>query len=220
MNIFDDFLNLLLPSQCVICEKSGSPICATCSDKYLTGTRVVFRSDLNGLAICEYQGKIQNLIHEFKETAQTFLAREIAKSMVQIVPKSCQVLVPMPSKQTSFAKRGFVPAQVLAHHLAVQIAKKQHRLIQVCDSLSYARVVQDQASLSGHDRRTNLTGAMKIIKPIRHGEVWLLDDIVTTGATLLEARRCLGEQGVRVAGFVAFAETLPKNKQKSREKVI
>jgi predicted amidophosphoribosyltransferase len=44
--------------------------------------------------------------------------------------------------------------------------------------------------------------------------VILVDDIVTTGASLTEAKRCLEGAGFPVLGFVAFAETLPRNFQK------
>lgn len=207
-----------------MCQKSGSPICLGCSHEHLSGFRTVTRFDLQGFAVCEYQGKIQNLIHEFKENYQTFLAKSIAKSIVEIVPDSCTALVPMPSKQTSFEKRGFVPAKVLAQQVVIQLAKQKRMLVQVFDWLSYARLVQDQAALSGHDRRQNLSGAMRIkngaSKRIGQGEVWLIDDIVTTGATLFEAKRCLEAAGVNVAGFLAFAETLPKNRQKAHAKVF
>lgn len=80
----------------------------------------------------------------------------------------------------------------------------------------------DQASLSGKDRRTNLIGSMAAAKLGSNfaatAKVILVDDIVTTGASLTEAKRCLEEIGVQVLGFVTFAETLPRNFQKIHAK--
>lgn len=160
------------------------------------------------------------MIHEFKENSVTSLAEQMAQSLAALVPASCKVLVPMPSKRQSFYKRGYVPAKVLAVAVAKQIAKSQKRLLLVSDVLGVSKEVQDQASLSGAQRRNNLTGAMVTSANAALGPVWLIDDIVTTGSTFLEAKRCLTANGVLVLGFLAFAETLPKNRQNSHGKPV
>ena len=130
----------------------------------------------------------------------------------------------MPSKRESFAKRGFEPAAVLANAIARQFAKQQKAFIPVQKILGHSGQVADQASLSGQDRRTNLIGSMvaRSRLPGRNlpQRVILIDDIVTTGSTFAEAKRCLTEIGVQVLGFVAFAETLPKNLQKRHARFV
>jgi ComF family protein len=214
MDVIEDFLNLILPSKCVLCKNSGSPICQTCIDQHLFGQRQVSRLDLLGLAVCEYDSIIQALIHEYKENGQTQLATAMAKSIARLVPTDCKALVPMPSKKSSFRKRGFMPAKLLGQRVARQVFKDNRQSVQVLDLLNYQREVQDQAALSGHDRRQNLAGAFSLKHNLAVSEVWLFDDVVTTGATLREAKRCLVESGIGVAGFICLAETLPKNQQK------
>ena len=126
----------------------------------------------------------------------------------------------MPSKTKSFEARGYNPAKLLAQSVVRQIAKSENRLIQVFDCLRISREVQDQAALSGGPRRTNLVGAMSLKSAPQVPIVWLVDDIVTTGATLQEAARCLAEAGIGVGGFLVFAETLPKNRQKAHAKSV
>lgn len=179
---------------------------------------MVNRFDLSGFAVCEYDSKAQILIHEFKENHQTQIAAELAKSIAKLVPDCCRILVPIPSKKSSFNKRGFVPAKLLALRVSSEVAKHQGRFIQVLDLLSYQRLVLDQAALSGHDRRNNLNGAFRLKAKVKAHQVWLIDDVVTTGATVREAKRCLVEAGIGVAGFLSFAETLPKNQQKRHAK--
>lgn len=220
MNLFEDFLNLVLPSKCVLCQVVGSSICIQCQQKHISGSRAVERFDLQGFAACEYTQEVAKVIHEFKENSVTSLAEQMAQSLAALVPASCKVLVPMPSKRQSFYKRGYVPAKVLAVALAKQIAKSQKRLLLVSDVLGVSKEVQDQASLSGAQRRNNLTGAMVTSANAALGPVWLIDDIVTTGSTFLEAKRCLAANGVLVLGFLAFAETLPKNRQNSHGKPV
>ena len=124
----------------------------------------------------------------------------------------------MPSKTKSFASRGYVPAKIIANGLSRQIAKEHKLLVPVYGGLGYSpkesNLIADQASLSGKDRRTNLVGTMQTHGKPQNNRVILIDDIVTTGATLTEATRALGDIGVQVLGFVTFAETLPKNQQK------
>lgn len=218
VGVFEDFLNLVIPTQCIICRALGSPICSSCQVFHFSEQRSVSRLNLRGVAVCEYSNEIATLIHEFKENSQTGITRAMAQSMAKHLPQDCLVLVPMPSKVSAFAKRGFNPAKLLAVAVVREIAKSQNRLVQVCDVLSLTRDVSDQAALDGHHRRNNLAGAMGLKSQPTMGSVWLVDDIVTTGATLQEAARCLGESGVKVGGFLAFAETLPKNRQKAHAK--
>jgi ComF family protein len=213
VNLFEDFLNLVLPSKCVLCQVVGSSICVPCQQKHVSGSRAVERFNLQGFAVCEYNQEAAKLIHEFKEHAATSLAQQMAQSIAELVPESCKTLVPMPSRRQSFSNRGYVPAKVLAVAVAKQVAKSQKRLITVSDVLTVSKEVEDQASLSGAERRNNLIGAMCTSARASLGSVWLIDDIVTTGSTLQEAKRCLASQGVSVLGFLAFAETLPKSRQ-------
>lgn len=218
MSVFEEFLNLVVPTRCVLCRKLGSPICETCQLQKFSNHRPVSRFNLQGFAVVEYNFEIAKLIHEFKENHQTGITKAMAKPMASLLPVDCVALVPMPSKKVSFETRGFSPAKLLSGAIAREVAKNENRLVCVFDSLKLTRNVSDQAALSGHDRRNNLTGAMTIKTVPGSAKVWLVDDIVTTGATLREAARCLAEAGIGVDGFLAFAETLPKNKQKPHEK--
>jgi predicted amidophosphoribosyltransferase len=48
----------------------------------------------------------------------------------------------------------------------------------------------------------------------------LIDDVITTGSSLREAARCLTEAGIKVQGFLTFAETPPQNIRKRLEKQL
>lgn len=220
MSVFEEFLNLLIPSKCVLCSRLGSPLCQTCQASKFFEQRLVSRFDLNGFAVCEYSLKIAALIHEFKENSQTAITKPMAISLAKLIPTQCKILVPMPSKQGSFEKRGFNPAKVLANAISREVAKNENRLVEVCDVLSLSRDVYDQAALSGQNRRINLLGSMVLKTKPKFALVWLVDDIVTTGATLHEAARCLRQAGIEVGGFLVFAETLPKNLQKAHGKSV
>ena len=214
----------------MICAESGSNVCANCVQDFGFRPTQISRQqikDLKGFATCEYTQSVAKLVHEFKEGQQTSLV----KIMTPAMSKALQnfnleniCLVPIPSKRKSFATRGFEPATVLAKALSRQIARDCNRLVPVKKHLKFSLAVADQASLSGFDRRLNLVGSMVATHPGAFAGVSpnliLVDDIVTTGSTLAEAHRCLTAVGAEVVGFVAFAETLPRNRQNGRKNSI
>ena len=63
-------------------------------------------------------------------------------------------------------------------------------------ALRLRALVRDSVGLSGADRQRNIAGRVKIIKPVA-GEVLVVDDIVTTGATASESVRVLHVAGAR-----------------------
>jgi predicted amidophosphoribosyltransferase len=70
-----------------------------------------------------------------------------------------------------------------------------------------ARAHRAQKSLSVADRRSNLDGAFRLRRPVVGRRFLLVDDVVTTGATLLEAARTLREGGADVLGAATVATT-------------
>lgn len=227
MNAFEEFLNLLLPSNCALCGISGSNLCHDCELSLNLGLRKVSRLGLTGFTTTTYTDQIATLIHEFKEGNQTSLAAKFAQAMLPALLSfdfSNCTLVNIPSKKISFETRGFVPAKLLSQRLSWQVAKSMKILLPVYSGLGYtplmASHISDQAALSGKDRRTNLVGTMRALGRPKFDRAILVDDIVTTGSTLAEAKRALGDIGVEVLGFVTFAETLPKNLQKGHAKSV
>lgn len=211
---------MVLPTNCVLCDALGSTVCLDCQAKISLNPVVVQRMELSGFRICTYSKSAAQLVHEYKEANQASIARSFARAMYPAILKynlSQAVLVPMPSKRQSFASRGFNPADEICKSLARTVAREMNLLLPIYRGLEIHRTVQDQAALSGEYRRLNLVGAMRLTRALPAREAILIDDVVTTGATLSEAKRCLEQAGGRVLGFVAFAETLPKNKQKRHE---
>lgn len=129
------------------------------------------------------------------------LLSPLLRHYMQVQPNL--LLVPMPVRTGALKKRGFDHGRKLA--LAVQ---RQTGVSVAKNLLSFTRDARDQRNLSLEGRASNLAGSMKAEST--HLPVVLIDDVVTTGATLTEARRALEHRGVRVLGFITIAETLAK----------
>lgn len=223
MNLFEEILNIVMPTRCVWCRQIGSVLCEACSAEIKQPIRQVSRIEISGYAFNAYSERIATLIHEFKENQQLSLANNLAAVMwpgLQNFDLEKVLLVPMPSKKSSFANRGFNPAEELAKRISRQAARGTNIRVSVLGCLKITGSVADQAALSGEARRTNLDGTMSVTSfPAGHSAI-LIDDVVTTGATLREAQRCLANAGVKVQGFLTFAETPPRNVRKRFEKLL
>lgn len=212
MNPLEELLDLLLPTPCCGCKRLGAILCEDCRNALVGIPRRVVRENLVGWAFCDFGDQVSKVLNAFKEDGQTRVAATLSAKMAPLLDNfalsnsgaKAVVLVSVPSRSSSFVKRGFVPAQVLAKQLAKQSG------LRAVAALRFFRRVDDQAGLAVAERQTNLVESMRAKFSLRGYRILIIDDIVTTGATILEARRALETAGAEVIGFLAFAETMLK----------
>ena len=137
------------------------------------------------------------------------LADALRRSIDAAVASTAAVaplLVVVPSTRASSRRRGYDPLARLARAAACPAGSRVLR-----GALVHARDVHDSASLSAEDRARNLAGALTVAPALRHrlsGQtVVLLDDVVTTGATLSECARALRVAGAIVPSAAVIAAT-------------
>ncbi len=165
--------------------------------------RLVFRSGLVGFSAMSYTQEAKTLLRAFKELGESELAKVLAGVMAPLIGcfETCPtILVPIPSNASSLRERGFNPAELIARELC----RKTPGLRWV-NALSRARETLDQSKLKPNERARNQNDSM--IARSGTAKVLLIDDVVTTGATLLAASAELQKTGYSVAGFLTFAET-------------
>ena len=107
-------------------------------------------------------------------------------------------LVPVPSSKRSQRRRG--------RSFIVDLTKaiSKHTGIAVNDCLQVSRRVSDQSGLTRIQRSSNMHGAFSVkAGAILRGDAIVIDDVVTTGATLREATRALNSQGFHAFGSVS-----------------
>jgi len=208
----NELLNFFLPTPCISCEKPGSPFCLECQTSFPTSAQPANRLGIQGVAFCEYGDLPAKIINAIKEYGQTSLIGPIAGLMAKDWPKeiSKPTLIPIPSSSKNYRKRGY-------QHILKLTAALEKRIPEA-KSVSLLRSVrdrEDQASLTPADRLANLQGAFSVdlrgFNP-RESPIVLVDDVITSGATVQAAQRALEEAGVIVAGFCVFAETRPRTR--------
>lgn len=143
----------------------------------------------------EYEGVLQALILKLKFGAKPLVAEVLARlfwasfqqrfTYLSILP---QVLIPIPLSTKRLIEREYNQAALIAKHLS-----------SVCDipvqnALARVRHTQSQSSLDDVARQNNLHSAFSLVQPILVKSVAIVDDVVTTGATVNEVSRCLLER--------------------------
>lgn len=198
-------IDLIFPSRCAVCDRSGSNLCDSCRDMVFIEPKEFLVAELPVFTVTKYTNEVSKLLVALKEKGQSALVVELAQMMqpaIENLPESetLRYLVPAPSRPENFAKRGFHPTSLLANALA-----NRHPGLRVLNCLRFSRSVLDQVGLSANQRLANLSLSMSLNQHVSGRVCYLLDDVVTTGATAAEAKRVLTIGGATVAGVLALS---------------
>jgi predicted amidophosphoribosyltransferase len=201
MNSFAEFSQLIFPSRCFGCQKLGPSICSACRSSWYPHYYRTKQEDLTIHSSILYTSTASRIILAAKEQGVKGADELILEAIIHALEKSkidtnLARLVPIPSSKSSQRRRG----RSFIVDLVAPISQRTG--IQMLDCLQLSRRVQDQSGLHRDERATNLAGAFRITSHVR-GELILIDDVVTTGATLREALRAVNSQGFLAAGSVS-----------------
>lgn len=144
-----------------------------------------------------YDGPLRRLIVAHKDQDRADLAAVLAVMLGEVVDQvtvglARPLLVPAPSSPASRRLRGREPLSEIARRMQLSAP------LPLAPVLRLRRRVRDQAGLAHEERQVNLLGSMVVAdgcaELLDGADVVLLDDVVTTGATLSEATRALLER--------------------------
>lgn len=221
----DTWWDLVHGGCCVGCARPGRSWCRDC-DATLSGRGRAARPTPSppGLVRCatagEYDGLLRALVLAHKERAVLALARPLGRCLATaarelLAPGGARVLlVPVPSPRRVVRGRGHDPVLRMARHAAARLRQEVGE-VAVVPLLTTRLPVADQAGLGTAARRRNREGTL-VVRPraraalARRGgpvRVVVVDDVLTTGATVREAQRALEDAGVPVHGAAVVAAT-------------
>jgi predicted amidophosphoribosyltransferase len=161
-----------------------------------------------------YDGALRSLVLAHKEQGRLALAGPLGTALANAVLAGCGrhavAVVPVPSTRAAVRRRGRDPTDRMARAAVVELHRRGVRASRL-PALFHVRAVRDQAGLSGSERMTNLTGALAVrpsaMALVSGRRVVVVDDVLTTGATLAEATRALTCAGASVAALATVAAT-------------
>ena len=188
-----------------LCMRCGLPIasdaaqrCAACRD-----TEPPFAY---ARAAASYGGSVRDAVHVLKFGGRRSLARPLGDLILDqcgSLLDAADALVPVPLARARERERGFNQAELLAERLG------ERRGLRVRPRwLVRLRATAAQSDLSAAARRANVADAFAAAPAVAGRDVVLIDDVITTGATVSECARALTAAGVRRVGVLAVARVL------------
>lgn len=222
MSIIESAVRLFAPYTCIGCGVEEdlmlcddcllglSPVssrcykCGVATEDYAVCWECQASSSLNAVRVCvQYRELARQIVHRMKYERAKAATREIAHVMAgpaNHLPAGV-LLVPIPTATSRVRMRGYDHAALLAKELA--IATHQ----------SYAPLLRrlGQAHQVGASRSERLRQLESVFRPVRPGaiqgkRIMLVDDVLTTGATLESAARVLKHCGAKQVHAIVFAQ--------------
>lgn len=227
MNIspLESLIALVTPLECVICQNEDSMLCLSCMDAQLekqesrcylcnkiTKQHKVCQACQSRSALRRvwwvggYDAILKTLIKEMKFHRKRAYAREFGTILASVLPylPADTLVVPVPTASTRIRQRGFDQAVLLA------------RQVSVAKNLRYTSLLRrlnqkDQIGKSRIERYKQMQKSFSSYHSLLPGaSVLLVDDVVTTGATLEAAARTLRQHGARHVDAAVIARNTPK----------
>jgi len=166
-----------------------------------------------------YTGKLRRIVLRLKFAGDERLGRHLGEllaptwdSLSEVGKFDSPLIVPVPLHSSRRRERGFNQSELLATGLVRALRRRDGgtapQVAKAC--LRRQRATPPQTGLSVAARRENLRGAFEVAKPdeVRGREIVLVDDVMTTGATLSACARALKRAGAaRVVGLTVARAT-------------
>ena len=180
-------LDVIYPREsfCILCRKNETDyvICNSCKKK-------IKKCSKDDIAYGYYKGQLKTIILKFKferdfnagDVLVQFLAEKIDTNKY-----SNFYITYIPITKENYRKRGFNQCR----YIALEVARLNN--IKVIECLKLVKKIKIQKELSKEERRENIKGAFKIINRnlVYKKRILLIDDVMTTGATINEGKSVL-----------------------------
>ena len=211
-------LDLLLPIECGGCGVPGPLLCPACEALLGVPIRVSPPCCAAGppvYALGTYRGRLRAALLAYKERGRRDLAAPLGGALACALAQLCSLeadrsgvcLVPVPSRGSAAARRGGQHVTLVAQRAAAALAGAGV-VAAVAPALRLACGVRDSVGLAPAARQANLAGrvlARRAGLPPAGTPVVLVDDVVTTGATVAACVAALLRTGVEVQAIVVIA---------------
>jgi len=205
-------LDLFFPTKCVFCRKLISykeSVCSECMHNLsYTGVELIQRSIPNireCISPFFYENKVRESLLRYKFAGCCGYASVYSEFMLKAIDEmhcSCDIITWIPISSRRQHKRGYNQAQLLAEELSRKLK------VPAVETLIKIRQNVTQSTLHGvEERKNNVRGVYRSINDdvIQGRKVLIVDDIVTTGATLSECASLLTRSGAEVVFAVTVA---------------
>ena len=201
--------DVLWPVTCVGCGVSATSLCDGCLGRWRP-RRSLLGVQAPLIALGDYDGDLKSAVLACKERGSVAATRALARSLADGCPAADAVAVVPPSR-AGVRRRGFHCVEWLAAEIA---RRRGLRIVRMRFTTGAVPGSQKQRS------RDERLSAARELEPVRRlgrasdlsgVRVLVVDDVVTTGATMLAAGRAVQDAGAEFVGGAAIARTLRRS---------
>jgi ComF family protein len=210
MRFLADAFAYVFPVPCAGCGVDGRALCRACSPELAIRLGTVLHAAGPVTAALDYEGVPRAVLLALKEQGRAGLASPLAEPFAAAVsaalaPTPDAVIAAVPSSRAARRRRGFEPVRLLASRAGIRLTPL----------FLPARPHAAQKGLGIAERARNLDGVFALARPVRGIRVLLVDDVITTGATLAAAAGVLRAGGAEVVGAAVLAATPRRSERNS-----
>lgn len=218
MDLFSTILTSIFPPRCICCDRiieTKVPVCADCNsainwlDTEFFSTLLQATHFDTARSLAAHDGSWAQVVHNFKYNERTDLAAPLGEMLSKKIFREYDLIVPVPLHDSRLRSRGYNQSVLLAKRVAKETGIRS-------DPFMLKRVLlhPPQVGLEQRQRLENVKGAFALraisnLKfEISNKEILLIDDVMTTGATVNECARVLKKAGAARVDVLTLARTM------------
>ena len=224
MNIFKLILDLIFPSRCMLCGckcKAGAFLCENCPlpdepqvrmFNLKPGVRGVNSHILKVFSPTVYTDFYRKSLHLYKFRQKTAFAESYAKFIfdMKLMPEDTDIITYVPMTEKKIRERGYNQSELIAKNLS-KISGVPYTAL-----LIKSHENKLQHTLSINERKENVKGVFTATGDIKGQNIVLVDDIITTGATMCECAGVLYRGKAKSVAGICAADAQTKNKSEHK----
>ena len=202
--IISGVLDIIYPpyNKCIACDtEEFIGICPLCKSKI----KRVENQDNTILSYGYYGGVLKKLILSFKYDKNFTSGNILSELLIELIYKEkleFDIICYVPMTKLAIRKRGFNQCEIICKNLSEALG------IPLSRSLIKTKDTKEQKSLSKEERAKNIEGVFKVRgNDILNKRILLIDDVVTTGSTLLECKKVLEKYTIEKITVLTIAKS-------------
>lgn len=219
MRLLESIITFLTPDNCIICGNEGDLLCEACviseiiapsptcyhCGAYSVGSSTCLKcrktSPLEAVWVsAPYEGYSKQLVAELKFSSRRGASKSMALACLPLFPRHDFLVTHLPTSPNRIRERGFDQAALLAR--AIASARKLHYSPLL---LRVKNVHQVGATKAQRERQMKGAFRAKSSYLLKDRDILLVDDVMTTGASMEEAAKVLKRAGARKVYGVVYA---------------
>jgi predicted amidophosphoribosyltransferase len=204
---------LIFPEICIMCHQEFQVICKHCESQWMEAPRIAQTQGFTTFSVVTYSDAVSSVVLKAKEdqnrVAQDLISQALFTSILawqREIDLSEVLLVPIPSTKSAIRRRGHSFLHPIIKRVFTRFSDHGIELSGWSELLVHTRRVRDQAGLTSKERERNLRDSIAVTDATSDGDrllrrpIIIVDDVVTTGATLSSAISALRERKMTVLG--------------------